>query len=110
CFFHAEDGIRDPLVTGVQTVLFRSGAGFLFQIESLGDGVDDAIRAAKTALAEAERRWVKAQNNQPLRTSRKTAAVARQTLDLHGQPGCLTADDCDARAAKGGIGGISGSV
>ncbi len=69
-----------------------------------------AIRAAKTALAEAERRWVKAQNNQPLRTSRKTAAVARQTLDLHGQPGRLTADDCDARAAKGGIGGISGSV
>src|SRR5438105_14346963 len=52
-----------------------------------------AIRAAKTALAEAERRWVKAQNNQPLRTSRKTAAVARQTLDLHGQPDRLTADD-----------------
>src|SRR5207249_12203073 len=51
------------------------GAGFPFQIESLEDGVDDAIRAAKTALAEAQRCWAKAQNNQPLRTSRKSASV-----------------------------------
>src|SRR5215207_10959575 len=29
-FFQAEDGIRDPLVTGVQTCVFRSGAECLW--------------------------------------------------------------------------------
>ena len=70
-------------------------------MESLEDGVDDAIRAAKTALAEAERCWAKAQNNQPLRNITKVSFGARQTLDLHGQPGRVTADDCDARSGQG---------
>src|SRR3989475_10781355 len=52
-------------------------------------------------LAEAERCWAKAQNNQPLKNITKVSFGARQTLDLHGQPGRVTADDCDARSGQG---------
>ena len=31
----------------------------------------------------------------------KVSFGARQTLDLHGQPGRVTADDCDARSGQG---------
>src|SRR5438105_12651546 len=47
-FFQAEDGIRDPLVTGVQTCalpIFRAGGGGLF-FDDVGDRVRDHLAAA----------------------------------------------------------------
>src|SRR6266849_9378101 len=63
-FFQAEDGIRDPLVTGVQTCLFRSYATkydpktkFVFKADALylrgsANGVKQVDKAAADARGE----------------------------------------------------------
>src|SRR5207247_8494648 len=64
-FFQAEDGIRDPLVTGVQTCALPILEGATFDREFLKCVIDDHSRAitqfaeqAKTGEARSEERRV----------------------------------------------------
>src|SRR5258708_12499461 len=77
-FFQAEDGIRDDLVTGVQTcALPILGASAVPQVTSASDDAPDAARASGRSNVRARTRLTESETRAPRRGCRRKEDIVR---------------------------------
>src|SRR5438105_7290846 len=116
-FFQAEDGIRDPLVTGVQTCALPiydrlrpfQGAGRSREPQGVRDRLAGEIRRARRALGLRGRGALDLRSGRdrgartPLREDRRGLSAVRLLLRRPDLPHSLGADADPARADGGGV-------
>src|SRR5207247_7373129 len=82
-FFQAEDGIRDPLVTGVQTCALPISRA---PRASRGRGLSVVAWASSRSASVARGVWVNRDHNKPARVQRNVAHFRRARATPLGAP------------------------